>query len=104
MDYWDIEILASRMGILPSQLMSGKTPKPPGISYTESVKRRQAKYNRTEKGKARLKRYEESEKGKENQKRKYIRDIVSGRNAERCRRYRERKKAEKDIQRAMQDL
>ena len=68
-------------------------------SYTEEVKARQDKYNRTLKGKARLKKYYESEKGKENERRKMQRRIATGKNAESCKRYRERKKsATKDMQ------
>lgn len=54
-----------------------------GTSYTEGVKRRQERYRR-------------SEKGKENERRKMQRAIESGKNAERCRRYRERKRAAKN--------
>lgn len=98
-DYLDAEIMASRMGILPSQFLEGR---PKGITYTEGVKRRQAKYNRTDKGKARLKRYAESDKGKENAHRKAERDRITGRNAEKCRRYRERKKLQKNLTETMQ--
>ena len=62
-------------------------------SYTDEVKTRQDKYNSTVKGKARLKKYYKSEKGKENERRKMQRKIDSGKNAECCRRYRERKKS-----------
>lgn len=60
-----------------------------GTSYTEGVKRRQERYRKTE-------------KGKENERRKMQRAIQNGKNAERCRRYRERKKAAKDHAEAMQ--
>ena len=66
------------------------------------------KYNNSEKGKARYKKYWQSEKGKEAQKRyaqsekgkakaKRSRDkrIASGKNAEACKRYYLKKKAEK---------
>ena len=62
----------------------------------------QDKYNHSEKGKARLKRYYESDKGKENERRKRQRNVENGRNAERCRRYRERKKLQKNLTGTMQ--
>lgn len=99
-DYLDAEIMASRMGILPSQFLEGR--KTQGITYTDSVKRRQMKYNKSDKGKARLRRYAESEKGKENAHRKAERDRITGRNAEKCRRYRERKKLQKNFAETMQ--
>jgi len=49
-------------------------------------------YNHSDKGKARAKRYEQSEKGKANQRRKTQKKIASGKNAEACRRYYQRKK------------
>lgn len=98
-DYLDAEIMASRMGILPSQFLEGRSQ---GITYTAEVKRRQMKYNKSDKGKARLKRYAESEKGKENAHRKAERDRITGRNAEKCRRYRERKKLQKNFAETMQ--
>lgn len=99
-DYLDAEIMASRMGVLPSQFLEGR--KNQGITYTAEVKRRQMKYNKSDKGKARLKRYAESEKGKENAHRKAERDRITGRNAEKCRRYRERKKLQKNLTAPMQ--
>lgn len=51
------------------------------------------RYNHSDKGKERLKKYEQSDKGKERQKRKQQKDIASGKNAERCKRYYQRKKA-----------
>ena len=54
-------------------------------------------YRKDNKGKAdylRLKRYLQSDKGKELQKRKQEKRIKSGKNAESCRRYREKKKME----------
>ena len=77
-DYWDIEILASRMGVLPSQLISGELPKPITLgTYQDKHK----KYYHNGKGKETQKRYDQTEKGKE-----------------RWRRYYQRKKAEKNIQ------
>lgn len=81
-DYYDIEILASREGITPSRYMARE----------EERKARFTKYNHTEKGAERLKRYAKSEKGKANDRRKMQRKIASGKNAEACRRYRERRK------------
>ena len=115
-DYLDIEILASRKGILPSQLLSGEIPRPMNLRvYTEQEKKWWHKYNHSEKGKARAKRYAQSEKGKARAKRyvlsekgrevarrKNQRDILSGKNAERCRRYRERKKLQKNLTETMQ--
>ena len=93
-DYLDIEIMASRKGILPSQILSGEIPRPMNLRvYTEQEKKRWNKYNHSDKGKARTKRYVQSEKGREVARRKNQRDIISGKNAERCKRYRERKKA-----------
>lgn len=51
------------------------------------------RYEQSDKGKERQKRYRNSEKGKENEKRKRAKKISSGKNAEYCRRYYERKKA-----------
>lgn len=59
---------------------------------SDKGKETQKRYNHSDKGKARLKRYRESEKGKANERRKHQKKIASGRNAEACRRYRERKK------------
>lgn len=81
-DYYDIEILASREGITPSRYMARE----------EKRKARFTKYNHTQKGAERLKRYAKSEKGKANDRRKMQRKIASGKNAEACRRYRERRK------------
>lgn len=62
-DYLDIEIMASRKGILPSQLLSGEIPRPMNLGvYTEQEKKRWNKYNHSDKGKARTKRYVQSEK------------------------------------------
>ena len=47
----------------------------------------QRKYSRSEKGKLAKKRYFASEKGKEALKRKAQKDIDTGKNAEKCRRY-----------------
>ena len=55
-----------------------------GTSYTEGVKRRQERYRRTE-------------KGRENERRKMQRKIANGKNAESCRRYRERKKNKSEV-------
>lgn len=53
-------------------------------------------YNHSEKGAATRKRYEQSEKGKAARKRKQQKQIASGKNAEYCRRYYQRKKAERE--------
>lgn len=62
-----------------------------GSYNTYASKRR---YHRSEKGKNALKRYLNSDKGKEAQKRKAQKDIDTGKNAERCKRYYERHKSE----------
>lgn len=62
---------------------------------TEKARERQKRYEQTEKGKARQKKYSQSKKGKENEKRKRQKAIESGKNAERCRRYYQRKKQQK---------
>jgi len=54
-------------------------------------------YNHSDKGKARAERYNKSDKGKARYKRKQQKDIASGENAERCRRYYYKKKAEKEL-------
>lgn len=51
-------------------------------------------YNNSEKGKEARKRYEQSEKGRATAKRKQQKRIASGKNAEYCRAYRQRKKEE----------
>lgn len=55
----------------------------------------QLKYNQSDKGKNARKRYSESDKGKENERRKRKRRVTSGKNAEYCRAYYYRKKAER---------
>lgn len=50
------------------------------------------RYNHSDKGKARAARYNNSPKGKAKRQRKMKRDIESGKNAERCRKYYWRKK------------
>lgn len=62
---------------------------------TERYKESQSRYNNSEKGVERMKRYLNTEKGKEMQKRKQRRKIESGKNAEYCRRYYQKKKMEK---------
>ena len=57
----------------------------------------QFRYNHSDKGKETRQRYYESEKGKENEKKKSQRRIASGKNAEACRRYYYKKKAEKEL-------
>lgn len=52
-------------------------------------------YNHSEKGKERLQRYEQSEKGKARRKRNQAKVIASGKNAEYCRAYYQRKKLER---------
>ena len=64
------------------------------INGTYSTYDSKRRYHRSEKGKAALKKYLVSEKGKEAQKRKAQKDIETGKNAEKCRRYYERHKAE----------
>lgn len=68
--------------------------------YNHSDKGRASRkrYERSEKGKASQKRYVQSEKGKATAKRKQQKQIASGKNAEYCRRYYQRKKAEREAQ------
>lgn len=68
-------------------------------NYQHSEKGKEAikRYNTSEKGKERNKRYLQTEKGKETMKRKRERKIESGKNAEYCRRYYQKKKAERLI-------
>ena len=66
---------------VPTMTRSSVKPIYIGTSYTEGVKRRQKRYNQTE-------------KGRENQRKKTQRKIESGKNAEYCRRYYERRKDE----------
>lgn len=62
---------------------------------TEKYKKSQRRYNNSEKGLERIKRYLSTEKGKESLKRKNKKKIESGKNAEYCRRYYQKMKAEK---------
>ena len=62
---------------------------------TEKYKESQRRYNNSEKGLERIKRYMSTEKGKESLKRKNKKKIESGKNAEYCRRYYQKMKAEK---------
>lgn len=64
------------------------------INGTYSTYDSKRKYHRSDKGKNALKRYLNSDKGKEAQKRKAQKDIESGKNAEKCRRYYERHRDE----------
>ena len=68
--------------------------------YAQSGKGKAAKsrYFSSDKGKEAQKRYRQTEQGKEVEKRKAQKRIASGKNAEACRRYRERKKAEREAQ------
>ena len=65
--------------------------------YNHSEKRQKAqkRYNHSEKGRQARARYEHSEKGRANNKRKQEKRIASGKNAEACKRYYLKKKAEK---------
>ena len=65
--------------------------------YEHSEKRKvtRKRYWQSEKGKEAQKRYAQSEKGKANAKRSRDKRIASGKNAEACRRYYLKKKAEK---------
>lgn len=62
---------------------------------TKKGKETQRRYNSSEKGKASRKRYAQSEKGKECVRRQTQKAIASGKNAERCRAYYQRKKEKK---------
>ena len=68
--------------------------------YNDSLKGKESRkrYENSEKGKASRKRYENSEKGKETARRKTKKLIESGKNAERCRAYYYRKKAQREAQ------
>lgn len=55
------------------------------------------KYNHSESGRDARKRYRKSEKGKATERRKREKRIKSGKNAEYCRRYYYRKKAEQEL-------
>lgn len=68
--------------------------------YAQSGKGKAAKsrYFKSDKGKDAQKRYRQTEQGKATEKRKADKKIASGKNAEYCRRYRERKKAEREAQ------
>ena len=61
-------------------------------NHSEKGKARMNRYNNSEKGKERQKRYNNSPKGKERSRRASQKDIESGKNAERCRKYYWRKK------------
>lgn len=67
-------------------------------SQSPKGKAKQKKYNDSLKGKESRKRYENSEKGKETARRKTKKLIESGKNAERCRAYYYRKKAQREAQ------
>ena len=62
---------------------------------SEKGKEAQKRYAQSEKGREAQKRYAQSEKGKANNKRKQEKRIANGKNAEACRRYYLKKKAEK---------
>ena len=64
--------------------------------HTEKRKAGKKRYIQSEKGKAALKRYEQREKGKERQRRARQKKVASGKNAEYCRAYYYRKKAERE--------
>lgn len=63
---------------------------------SDKGRERQKRYEQTEKGRQRQKRYEQSELGKASNKRKQQKRIDSGKNAEYCRRYYQKKKAERE--------
>lgn len=54
-------------------------------------------YNHSDKGKERLQRYYKSDKGKAKAKRSQQKRIANGKNAEACKRYYYKKKAEKEL-------
>lgn len=66
-------------------------------AVSEKGKATKNRYNHSEKCKEAQKRYRQSEKGKASAKRNQQKKIASGKNAEYCRRYKERKKAEKAL-------
>lgn len=63
---------------------------------SEKGKLTRERYRKSEKGKETKKKYEQSEKGKEKNKRRTKKKIESGKNAEYCRKYYWKKKAEKE--------
>ena len=65
-------------------------------NHSEKGKAARKRYEQSAKGKATQRRYEQSEKGKERDKRKQQKRIASGKNAEYCRAYYYRKKAERE--------
>ena len=65
---------------------------------SEKGKERKRRYNHSEKCKAAQKRYANSEKGKAAQRKSTQNKIASGKNAEYCRAYYQRKKAEREAQ------
>lgn len=66
--------------------------------HSEKGKAKAKRYEQSEKGKARQKKYARSAKGKAVEKRKRQKKIASGKNAEYCRAYYQRKKAEREKQ------
>lgn len=62
---------------------------------TDKGKATQKRYNHSDKGKQAREKYCKSEKGKANNKRKQEKRIANGKNAEACKRYYLKKKAEK---------
>ena len=66
-------------------------------NHSDKGKARMSRYNNSEKGKERQKRYNNSPKGKERSRRASQKDIESGKNAERCRKYYWRKKGVENV-------
>lgn len=62
-------------------------------SHEDNVRSNHYRYNHSDKGREARRKYEQSEKGQEVAKKKSNKKIESGKNAERCRRYYQRKKA-----------
>ena len=66
--------------------------------HSRKGKESEKRYNSSEKGRERQRRYSKTEKGKETEKRKSKKRIESGKNAERCRIYYQKKKMQKIIE------
>lgn len=63
-------------------------------NHSDKGKMRFERYDHSDKGKARFEKYNQSEKGRLNQQKKSKKKVASGKNAEYCRRYYEKKKME----------
>ena len=99
-DEYDIEVIGGRKygrAAVIWKYEHSEKRKDSHKKYEQSDKGKAAhkRYNNSDKGKAVRERYAQTEKGKETEKRKQQKRIESGKNAERCRRYYQKKKMEK---------